>query len=481
MNSIAFRPSYHVNISWATAKVVLVLWALWSGKTHFINSLLPYTPEKTKLIVNDVWSINVDAKRLKNPNITTLSEGCVCCEDLSGLKKALIQAKNSEVIIIEPSGIAGWDDILSLVKTLWFDIQVITLQDVEHFSKRTPEEKEIMKNQIQVADIIGYTWMGENFPEVQKWVQNLNKKATSLQIPKNSWENMWENTLFWEIFQKHCKKTKKQVGMILSIKTQKNPTHQNPLSTYSWSQEIKYLTFENLKIFLENNPQIIRAKWVIENISFNYTHGSFEIEWYSESQNYANFISPEILQIPENIWINFQNMPEKNYELIPEEKFQEKIDTLVSQYHEWMNLDRQIKLLESDISKNAHMIQTLQLKQKTLWESMKYDNPHIWLEYKIEAYKNTSGKIDTIAELKKHAESPTYICHKRLHFLNQIMKEKFEKNIFDENLDQNMLVRDFFAWDDKRVSLDVDFMKLWLQYEYFEIQGKVAKWENFVK
>ena len=87
MNNLLFRPAQHINIQWAKAKVILVLGALGSGKTHFINSLLPYTPIDTKLIVNDVGSINVDAKRLKNPNITRLSEWCVCCEDISGLKK----------------------------------------------------------------------------------------------------------------------------------------------------------------------------------------------------------------------------------------------------------------------------------------------------------------------------------------------------------------------------------------------------------
>jgi hypothetical protein len=63
--------------------------------------------------------------------------------------------------------------------------------------------------------------------------------------------------------------------------------------------------------------------------------------------------------------------------------------------------------------------------------------------------------------------------------LNKYTKQKFWKDLFNENLDQNMLVRDFYAWDDKKASLDEDFMKSWLEYEYFEIQGKVAKWENY--
>jgi len=59
-------------------------------------------------------------------------------------------------------------------------------------------------------------------------------------------------------------------------------------------------------------------------------------------------------------------MTQKNYQIIPENEFQEKIDTLVDQYEQRMNLDRQIKLLQANIEKNSQIIQTLQLKQKTL-------------------------------------------------------------------------------------------------------------------
>ncbi len=499
-NNLLFRPNQTIEIQWTKAKVILVLWALWSGKTHFINSLLPYTPPNTKILVNDIGSINIDAKRLKNPNITTLSEWCVCCEDLGWLKKALIEAKNEEVIIIEPSWIAGWDDLISLVKNLGFDLSVITLQDVEHFSKRTSTEIHIMENQIKVADIIGYTWISENFSEVQKWVEKNNSWAKNflLQNPEN--ENIPQNPLLQEIYSLLSQKTAKQVFKILWNTPKEKPKHQNSLLTYSWIDEIASMNFEWLQIFLKNHPHMIRAKWVIENISFNYTHGSLEIEWYSQENNYANFISEIPLKIPQNISFKNRTMSQKNIQIIPESEFPEKISTLVAQYHERMNLEMQIKSLETkfklfkylskfrteeEISEkkaiNAQMIQTLQLKQKILWDAMKYDNPHIWLKYKIEAYKNSSWKIETLADLKKHAQSPTYICHKRLQFLNQYTKEKFWKDIFDESLDQDMSVKDFYAWDDTIASLDVDFMQEWLNYEYFEIKGKTAKWENYKK
>ncbi len=63
--------------------------------------------QKTKIIVNDVGSINIDAARLSDADVTALTEGCICCEDMESLSNALHQAKgSSELLIVEPSGIA---------------------------------------------------------------------------------------------------------------------------------------------------------------------------------------------------------------------------------------------------------------------------------------------------------------------------------------------------------------------------------------
>lgn len=472
----------HVENLETKAKVILILWALGSGKTHLLNWLLPYTPENTKIIVNDIGSINVDVKRIKSSQTTMLSEWCVCCEDINWLKKALVEAKDSDCIIIEPSGIASGDDIVSLVKRLWFDISIITLQDVTHFNKRTPAERVIMENQIKVANIIWYTWVDENFPSVSKVIETLKPEVPSFIIPKRQEEHISDTNSFQELFQLLSSSTKKTINKSLytPVCSDTHSSHKNPLTTHSFIKEIENWNFEILQNFLSQNRHIIRAKWVVENISFNYTHGNLEIDGWSEEKNYANFISWEkTLELSKEtsfssfIWLSSLPM------IVKSSDFQWKIDTLVAMYHQYMDLEKEIQELKKDTQKNALIINALWVKQKLLWESMKYDNPHIWLEYKIEAYKDSSWAINTIKDLKEHAKSPTYICHKRLQFLAKYMKEKFGKDIFDKDLDQNMLIRDFFAWDDIGASTDEIFVLKWLEYEYFEVNGKVAKWENF--
>lgn len=479
----SLTPQKNIDILQPKAKVILILWALWSGKTHLLNSLLPYATKNTKVLVNDIGEISIDAKRIKSENVSILKDGCVCCEDIIWLKKALLEAKDEEYIFIEPSGIAGWDDIVNLVKKLWFDISVITLQDITHFDKRTPEEKHIIENQLKVSDIIWYTWIDENFESVRNLVDAIHPHVPSVIIPKSWNENISPNNSFEELLSTLSQKTKQKIEFILCDDNHNDhhiSPHQNPLKTYSVRQEIQNWNFEALQSFLSQNTTIIRAKWVVENISFNYTHGNLEIEWWSESKNYANFITPETLEIthiPTQKNITF--LQQKIVMISNPQEFQKKIDTLIEQYHEYMNLEAKIQSLKKDARKNALSINALQLKQKLLWESMKYDNPHIWLQYKIKAYAWQPNEVSTLGDLKEHAKSPTYICHKRLQFLAKYLKENFGKDIFDENLDQNMLIDDFLNWDDIKASLDEEFMKKWLGYEYFTINGKTAKWENF--
>lgn len=74
-------------------KVTLVLWPLWSWKTSLVKRLLPHYPDDTILIINDVWAINIDSKRIKWNEVVALQEWCVCCEDIKSLREALIKLK----------------------------------------------------------------------------------------------------------------------------------------------------------------------------------------------------------------------------------------------------------------------------------------------------------------------------------------------------------------------------------------------------
>ena len=70
-----------------TKPVTIITGYLGSGKTTLINEILKNAnTQNTALIVNDMGSINIDAKLIKNTNcvessikLVELQNGCICC------------------------------------------------------------------------------------------------------------------------------------------------------------------------------------------------------------------------------------------------------------------------------------------------------------------------------------------------------------------------------------------------------------------
>ena len=133
----------------AKSKVYLFLGALGSGKTTLINNLSQNFPENTLVIINDVWSINIDVSRINWLDTIPLQNWCICCDDTNSLEDVLKKIKEDERqwtirnIIIEPSGIAGWTNIKKILNRNWFETKTITLVDENHFEQRTDLEKRV--------------------------------------------------------------------------------------------------------------------------------------------------------------------------------------------------------------------------------------------------------------------------------------------------------------------------------------------------
>jgi len=89
---------------------------LGSGKTSTLQNLLTNNGGlKIGIIVNDVASINIDAKLLANPNISSgetieLQDGCACCsladELLTSVEKLMEGGRKLDAIVVELSGVA---------------------------------------------------------------------------------------------------------------------------------------------------------------------------------------------------------------------------------------------------------------------------------------------------------------------------------------------------------------------------------------
>ena len=243
----------------------------------------------------------------------------------------------------------------------------------------------------------------------------------------------------------------------------------------------------------------LRVKWVIkywpQAFEFDYVRGGeLEIWNMTTLQPHLNVITQHSLS-PELIaMISSGSTSSEKLSYVPEKKIYSAIEVsaavsvLLNQYKDYMNMYNEKLTLEAEYAKNqdsklAQEIQQLDIALDKLWDDMKFDNPLIWIGYKRLAYANNpEKKVETIWELKKHCERKTDICHKRLDFLNERLKSDFWIDLFDENqvkAEQSLV--DFIKENEaiKKLSQDEQFMTQWLQNEYFQIDGKVAKWQNY--
>ena len=259
-------------------------------------------------------------------------------------------------------------------------------------------------------------------------------------------------------------------------------------------------SLDQLKDLIDQLGQdVLRVKWVIkywpQAFEFDYVRGGeLEIWNMTTLQPHLNVITQHSLS-PELIaMISSGSTSSEKFSYVPEKKIYSPIEVsaavsvLLNQYKDYMNMYNEKLALEAEYSKNqdsklAQEIQQLDIALDKLWDDMKFDNPLIWIGYKRLAYANNpEKKVETIWELKKHCERKTDICHKRLDFLNEHLKSDFWIDLFDENqvkAEQSLV--DFIRQNEaiKKLSQDEQFMTQWLQNEYFQIDGKVAKWQNY--
>lgn len=96
--------------------VVLITGYLGAGKTTLLNELLRQEQRKFALIVNDMGSINIDAKLLKQRNVNQmdtsvieLTNGCICCtlqDEFMTQIEEISKQKDIEAVFVEASGVS---------------------------------------------------------------------------------------------------------------------------------------------------------------------------------------------------------------------------------------------------------------------------------------------------------------------------------------------------------------------------------------
>ncbi len=140
--------------------VVLITGYLGSGKTTLLNELLRQEQRKFALIVNDMGSINIDAKLLRQDNVSQmdtsvieLSNGCICCtlrDEFMTQIEELSKQKDIEAVFVEASGISDPSSIAEGFlayeemekKTRIYLSSIVTVVDADRIYKEFLDELE---------------------------------------------------------------------------------------------------------------------------------------------------------------------------------------------------------------------------------------------------------------------------------------------------------------------------------------------------
>lgn len=179
-------------------QVFIITGFLGSGKTTFLNKLLPvFGEEKNVIIENEFGKINVDASLISGSfdTIFELTNGCICCSINNQLLETLLKisglAERPTNLFIETTGIADVGDIASTFKNTQvaelYNLQkVICLVDAENFHHYADKNIEIHK-QIVSADCVLITKTTEiNNNEVINIEQTVKSINPFAQIAKSA-------------------------------------------------------------------------------------------------------------------------------------------------------------------------------------------------------------------------------------------------------------------------------------------------------
>ena len=145
--------------------VTIIAGYLGSGKTTVVNRLLQGDHgKKITVMVNDFGAINIDADLIvrRNQQVMELSNGCVCCSlqgDLVAQLQRLFQGENEmDHLLIEASGVSQPSRIASVFGYPQFRANarldaVVTLIDAANVNTLPPASSELVRSQIEAADI----------------------------------------------------------------------------------------------------------------------------------------------------------------------------------------------------------------------------------------------------------------------------------------------------------------------------------------
>ena len=173
-------------------KILIIAGFLGSGKTTLLLEVaqrLVAIPQKIAIIENEVGERGIDGKYLQQEGLQVqeLFGGCICCTlsaDLVLMLQNVEELFQPDVAIIEPTGLASPDDVLTTLRScapIVTDIKVMTLLDATRYKMLYEMLTPLITTQIQLADIVVINKIdsvdGPSVDIIRKDVNQLNPQA----------------------------------------------------------------------------------------------------------------------------------------------------------------------------------------------------------------------------------------------------------------------------------------------------------------
>ena len=178
---------------------------LGSGKTSLLLIIakhLAATGNKIAIIENEIGKAGVDNTFLKENNFTLkeIFSGCICCSLRSDLITSLLEIEkeyNPDIVILEPSGIAGPKKVIQALEGYGGEINsktVLSIIDAERFQKVQDMSIPLISDGINVSDIVVINKIDlandEEYSNLENKIMNINPEADIIGVSALESTNM---------------------------------------------------------------------------------------------------------------------------------------------------------------------------------------------------------------------------------------------------------------------------------------------------
>lgn len=130
------------------------------------------------------------------------------------------------------------------------------------------------------------------------------------------------------------------------------------------------------------------------------------------------------------------------------------------------------------VMQNLDPLAEAKKKLEKIGDRMKFQNPLIWLTYKLEAYKNEPGKkLETVEDLITHCNVDG-ICNRRFDAINAYLRQKYDgKDLTDPEFIDRSAKLEALAKDTRYIGIcfDLSFQMKWSRHE----NDPAGKWKNY--